>query len=80
MGRKDNISEYSYPDNKKSESRRPSHTIVTVSVPILPIGRGRTVVVILSFCLRDWGMTLCTFGIRVGHGLLQNAIRLRSVT
>ena len=36
------------------------------------------VVVILSFRLRDWGVTLCTFGIRVVHGVLQNAIRLRS--
>ena len=34
---------------------------------------------VLSFRLRDWGgIALCTFGIRVEHGILQNAIRFQS--
>ena len=38
------------------------------------------VVNVLSFRLRDWGgIALCTFGIRVEHGILQNAIRFQSV-
>ena len=67
-----------YSHNKKCESRPLSHKISTDKH--LFHNRRVTVVVILSFRLRDWGVTLCPFGIRVGHGLLQNAIRLRSLT